>query len=1050
MKAKKLSLTAALLSVLGGCFLMHPFRGQAEPSPEAPAIVRLAVAGDEMVVTVNVPPGMRRVVLESRQQLEGGAWMPRAVELTDGQGGLLTFRLPHSKRAEIFRIRADATAELPASFFDGPTDFAGSEGGGYWRYGPIDAIGAPEAGGDDNAGAGREVQESDIWQLRGDTLYFFNQLRGLQVINVEDPDNPQMTAQLALPAVGEQMYVLDDTHVVLLARSGCSWPSTSEVLVVKVEGSSAVVESVLPLEGSIQESRLVGSALYVVAQTYHETVRPVDGEGNGERVWEWGSLAVSFDLADPEHPVAADSLWFAGQGNVISANDAWLLVVTQEAGDWWQSVIRLVDISDPAGAMAPRGRVRPAGRVADKFKLNLDGDVLAVVSEDLNRNTGGLRASVLETFSLAQPEAPERWGSVEVGHGEALFATRFDGDRAYIVTFERIDPLWVVDLSDPRHPRVAGELEIPGWSTYIHPMGDRLVTIGIDNTDGWKVAVQLFDVHDPAQPALLSKVPLGENHSWSEANYDEKALKVLPDEGLILVPYQGWTDAGQANRLQLIEWAGDQLTARGVVEHSLSARRATSHAGRLLSVSGRELVVVDAADLDAPVVTARRDLAWSVDRLVVVDDYLIQVSDGREWGATGGGAIRVSRRDAPDEPLAVVLPDQPWPVVGLAVSEAQLYVLQSDVGMAIYVPEEGAGETGDDAPPNVALTVYGLASLPALDPVGSVTVRVDKPTYATELQPLWVRPGLLVWADQGGAYWRGWIDVPMMDVAVMPGRWWPWWGGGGGGLWVFDVADPQSPTLRSTVDQGDVTDRWGFSEARLAAGLIYQSFQQSEFIPLDPDASTVEGEPVKGRWVVRHFLRVIDLADPDLPTVWDPVNIPGELLGVSDEGQSGQDVVVYTLGPHFDEKGASDWVSYLDACAFDGTQAALVASLPLPTTWPKPVQTPSGWVLQRPVDNEHETTTLEAWRLSEAGAFQLTGATPLAAPLNEWRGLGESVVGRRSGVLDLFDVRGEAPVWLKSAAVPDCLWFDLNRVVLDEELWLPLGNYGVGQAIWQP
>lgn len=64
----------------------------------------------------------------------------------------------------------------------------------------------------------RAVTESDIWKIRGNTLYFFNQLRGLQIIDITNPDAPARVATLPLPAVGEEMYILDDTHVLLLAQ----------------------------------------------------------------------------------------------------------------------------------------------------------------------------------------------------------------------------------------------------------------------------------------------------------------------------------------------------------------------------------------------------------------------------------------------------------------------------------------------------------------------------------------------------------------------------------------------------------------------------------------------------------------------------------------------------------------------------------------------------------------------------------------------------------------------------------------------------------------
>ena len=129
------------------------------------------------------------------------------------------------------------------------------------------------------------------------------------------------------------------------------------------------------------------------------------------------------------------------------------------------------------------------------------------------------------------------------------------------------------------------------------------------------MSVSLFDVHDPAAPSLLSKVSLGENYSWSEANTDEKAFNVMPDEHLILLPYQGYFTNGYAQRIQLIDLNRDSLAARGVIEHEFQPRRAAVHDDRIVSISGQELLSVDATDRDHPVVKDDLTLAWSVDRL---------------------------------------------------------------------------------------------------------------------------------------------------------------------------------------------------------------------------------------------------------------------------------------------------------------------------------------------------------------------------------------------------------------------------------------------------
>ena len=168
------------------------------------------------------------------------------------------------------------------------------------------------------------------------------------------------------------------------------------------------------------------------------------------------------------------------------ATDRFLFIAGIRSADS-RPVIRLFDISAPDGTVAAASTLQPIGEVKDKFKMNLDGDVLTVVSELWAVST---RQTWVETFSLADPSAPQKLGSLKLIEGETLLATRFDGHRLYVVTFRQVDPLWIIDLSDPAQPKVAGELQVPGWSTYIHPLGSRLITVGMGDTSGWRASAR--------------------------------------------------------------------------------------------------------------------------------------------------------------------------------------------------------------------------------------------------------------------------------------------------------------------------------------------------------------------------------------------------------------------------------------------------------------------------------------------------------------------------------------------------------------------------------
>ena len=136
----------------------------------------------------------------------------------------------------------------------------------------------------------------------------------------------------------------------------------------------------------------------------------------------------------------------------------------------------------------------------------------------------------------------------DIAKGERIKSVRFTGNTAYVVTFVQTDPLFVIDLTDVKAPKILGELKIPGYSAYLHPVADGLVMgVGLDGTEtgtngGMKVS--LFDVSDSAKPVECGKFTISgyENNEAqvyvdSDAYYDHKALCWDPDNKIMYVPY---------------------------------------------------------------------------------------------------------------------------------------------------------------------------------------------------------------------------------------------------------------------------------------------------------------------------------------------------------------------------------------------------------------------------------------------------------------------------------------------------------------------------------
>ena len=117
----------------------------------------------------------------------------------------------------------------------------------------------------------------------------------------------------------------------------------------------------------------------------------------------------------------------------------------------------------------------------------------------------------------------------EIGKpNEALYGVRFLGDTAYAVTFEQIDPLYAIDLSNPDDPFIAGELEVTGFSDFLHPVSDDLL-LGLGRGGNGGVKLELFDVSNIAQPLSRGTATIGGQGTYSEATYDRHAFTYLAD-----------------------------------------------------------------------------------------------------------------------------------------------------------------------------------------------------------------------------------------------------------------------------------------------------------------------------------------------------------------------------------------------------------------------------------------------------------------------------------------------------------------------------------------
>ncbi len=359
------------------------------------------------------------------------------------------------------------------------------------------------------------------------------------LFDLQDPAQPEQSWQLELEGLLHHSRKIDD--ILYLVTSYMPQLDLPETGVVE-DGEDRATEQLL--ENTSVEELLPG---YTVnggeRQLLHDAedcLLPQSNESN----YGYRSLhhITAINLREKKISDTA-CLGTPVEGLYSSQESIYLAMTNYERWPSSTTVLHKFKLNEDTLEYAATGAVTGhLGWSSPSFRMDEHEGYLRVVTTNdrLNEVDAGLREHklfILEENSdnksldlIAQ--LPNETETGNIGKpGEDIYSVRFDGDRAYIVTFERIDPLYVLNLADPAAPKIDGELELPGFSTYLHAMGDGyLFGIGqAADSNGFIAGMKavLFDVRNSAEPKVAGEVLLGEN-GWSDALHDHKALSFLP------------------------------------------------------------------------------------------------------------------------------------------------------------------------------------------------------------------------------------------------------------------------------------------------------------------------------------------------------------------------------------------------------------------------------------------------------------------------------------------------------------------------------------------
>ena len=446
------------------------------------------------------------------------------------------------------------------------------------------------------------VDEADITKTDGDYIYSISE-NNVVITDVKNPKEIKIASKIALTEIPEDLILNKDQLVVITAKSkNGTYYSYNSSTVVKIYDITSRENPLLiksyELNQPYYTSRCINGQLYVIAsgnmkKENGKIVRTYKEDNNSKEIaldnikylkdvkTRKETLISSINLNDAKQDVNVSTFLMDVSNAYVSENAIYLLEQKYEYGR-----NNIPPISSLFGLRGIFGAFAWYDEEDDydddnygyytsiyKFDISKDGKVdyscntkikgRTINQYSLDEYNGHLRVALYDYDGARVAIFGERLNQIGitpyVAEGETMYSSRFMGNKAYLVTYRNMDPLFVIDLSDETNPTVLGELHIPGYSTYLHPYDEtHLIGIGMQteetvrrNSEGKVISttarivgmkMALFDVSDVNNPKQISETVIGDSRTTSAILTNPKALLFSKERELIAIPVNNYSE----------------------------------------------------------------------------------------------------------------------------------------------------------------------------------------------------------------------------------------------------------------------------------------------------------------------------------------------------------------------------------------------------------------------------------------------------------------------------------------------------------------------------
>mgnify|MGYP002855197117 CR=1 FL=1 len=451
------------------------------------------------------------------------------------------------------------------------------------------------------------VDEADIIKTDGDYIYSISEDKVI-ITNVKDPEDIQIESTIQeTPSIPNELLLYKDKLIVIsygYSTNGTyytyySGTQNTNVYIYDVKDKkNPKLKKSFQLNESYSTSRCINGKLYIFSSGYlrmeNNTVEREYIEDNITKEIPLNNikylknnhnniqtLIAEVDIENLDKEIELSSYLIDMTNAYVSKENIYLIKEEYEynydtpkikdmfgiMGIFGLEKTSYYEITGGAKTTVYKFKITKEKGVEYKTRKKLEGNIVNQYS--LDEKDGNLRIALYNNdgthISILDEKLKILGETDNVAKGEMMYASRFMDDKAYLVTYKNTDPLFVVDLSNPKSPKILGELKIPGYSTYLHPYDENhLIGIGMETkevinrdyngnvTGTWTEVVgmkmSLFDVTDMNNPKQIDTTVIGDRRTVSAILTNPKALLFSKEKELLAIPVNNYKEDFTSNQ----------------------------------------------------------------------------------------------------------------------------------------------------------------------------------------------------------------------------------------------------------------------------------------------------------------------------------------------------------------------------------------------------------------------------------------------------------------------------------------------------------------------